>query len=91
MAEGLPLIATRTGGVPEYVDEDTALLIERDELAENLKKAILYLKENPDVRKHMSERAKIHSKNYDEAVYYRNFADLLHNITENNLENEDGA
>lgn len=80
MAEGLPLIATRTGGVPEYADKDTALLIERENLSDNLKKAILYLKENQDVREHMSDSARFHSKNYDEAVYYQNFVKTIREI-----------
>ena len=80
MAGGLPLIATKSGGVVEYVDKDTALLIERENLVENLKIAILYLKEHPDVRKHMSDRAKIQSKNFDEAVYYQNFAETIQDI-----------
>ena len=68
------------GGVMEYVDRDTALLIERENLVENLKISILYLKEHPDVRKHMSDRAKIQSKNFDEAVYYQNFAETIQDI-----------
>ena len=80
MAEGLPLIATKSGGVVEYVEKDTALLIERENLVENLKIAILYLKEHPDVRKHMSDRAKIQSKKFDEAVYYQNFAETIQDI-----------
>ena len=80
MAGGLPLIATKSGGVVEYVDSDTALLIERENLVENLKIAILYLKEHPDVRKHMSDRAKIQSKKFDEAVYYQNFAETIQDI-----------
>ena len=80
MAGGLPLIATKSGGVVEYVDKDTALLIERENLVENLKISILYLKEHPDVRKHMSDRAKIQSKKFDEAVYYQNFAETIQDI-----------
>ena len=80
MAGGLPLIATKSGGVVEYVEKDTALLIERENLVENLKIAILYLKEHPDVRKHMSDRAKIQSKKFDEAVYYQNFAETIQDI-----------
>ena len=80
MAGGLPLIATKSGGVVEYVDSDTALLIERENLVENLKIAILYLKEHPDVRKHMSDIAKIQSKKFDEAVYYQNFAETIQDI-----------
>ena len=37
MAEGLPLIATKSGGAMEYIDNSTALVIERENIAENLK------------------------------------------------------
>lgn len=86
MAEGLPLIVTKSGGVTEYVDKDTALLIERENIVENLKKAICYLKEYPDVRKRMSGNAKIRSKSYDEAVYYQNFVDMIFDTMEKNCD-----
>ena len=81
MAEGLPLIATKSGGVVEYVDKDTALLIERENVVEELQNAILYLKAHPEIRKRMSEQAKIRSKRYDEATYYRDFVKTIHEIT----------
>lgn len=84
MAEGLPLIATKTGGVTEYVDGDTALLIERENVVEKLQKAILYLKAHPEVRKQMSEKAKIGSGKYDEAIYYEGFVRTIFNIMEKN-------
>ena len=86
MAEGLPLIVTKSGGVTEYVDKDTALLIERENIVENLKKAICYMKEYPDVRKRMSGNAKIRSKSYDEAVYYQNFVDMIFDTMEKNCD-----
>lgn len=87
MAEGLPLIVTKSGGVTEYVDKDTALLIERENIVENLKKAICYMKEYPDVRKRMSGNAKIRSKSYDEAIYYENFVEIIDRIIDANRGN----
>lgn len=86
MAEGLPLIVTKSGGVTEYVDKDTALLIERKNIVENLKKAMIYLREHPDVRKQMSGNAKIRSKSYDEAIYYQNFVDMIFDTMEKNCD-----
>lgn len=80
MAGGLPLIVTKTGGVMEYVDSDTALLIERENVVEELQKAILYLKAHPEVRKQMSEKAKMESRKYDEAIYYENFVKTIQEI-----------
>jgi glycosyltransferase involved in cell wall biosynthesis len=48
MAYGTPVIASRSGAIPEIVDEDVGLLFEkgnRDELAEKIK--LLY--ENTDI------------------------------------------
>ena len=84
MAGGLPLIVTKTGGVMEYVDSDTALLIEREKVVEELQKAILYLKAHPEVRKQMSEKAKMESRKYSEAIYFENFVKIIDDIMENN-------
>ena len=82
MAEGLPLIATKSGGVREYVNEDTALLIERENVTEEIQNAILFLKAHPEVRKQMSEKAKLQSKKYDETLYYENFVKTIEEIEE---------
>ena len=84
MSEGLPLIATKSGGVVEYVDSDTALLIERENVVEELQNAILYLKAHPEVRKQMSEKAKMESRKYSEAIYFENFVKIIDDIMENN-------
>lgn len=69
MASGLPLIVTRSGGIPEAVDEKCAIILEKDnldELPNLLAKAIINLYENPERRKEMSnyavERSKLFSK-----------------------------
>lgn len=84
MAEGTPLIITRSGGMVEYVDSDTAMVIERENVVENLRQAILALQANPDVRKWMSENAQKRSRQYDEPIYYQNFVDLVEQILEEN-------
>lgn len=88
MAGGLPLIATRSGGATEYMDTSTALIIERENIVENLKEAIRYMKVHPEVRQQMSQAGKQHSQQYDETVYYENFAKLIHSIIDENRENE---
>ena len=49
MAERLPLIITRSGGAVEYVDDNAALIIERENIVENLRNAILYMQNHPEV------------------------------------------
>lgn len=82
MAEGLPLIATKSGGVTEYIDDSTALIIEKENVTQNLKKAICYMKEHPEVRKQMSENAKTQSEKYDEETYYKNFVKIVYEIAQ---------
>ena len=86
MAEGLPLIVTKSGGVTEYVDDSTALIIEKENVTENLKRAILYMKENPEVRRQMSENGKRQSRKYDEQVYYTDFVKTVYDIEQYNRE-----
>ena len=82
MAEGLPLIVTKSGGVVEYVDESTALIIGKENVVKNLRRAIWYMKEHSEVRKQMSENAKMNSKKYDETIYYKNFVEIINKMME---------
>ena len=84
MVEGLPTIVTNSGGMIEYVDEDATLIVERENLIANLKKAICYMKKNPEVRRQMSENAKIQSKKYNETIYYKNFVEMINKMMDEN-------
>ena len=84
MAYGIPTIVTNSGGMTEYVTEENALIIERDGIAENLKNAICYLKDNPELRNQMSKKAKIQSKKYGEETYYKNFVKTVYEIIKEN-------
>ena len=80
MAEGIPLIVTKSGGVEEYIDENTALIVEKYDIVKHLKKAICYMKEHSEVRKQMAENAKRQSIKYDEEIYYKNFLGVINEI-----------
>ena len=80
MAEGLPLVVTRSGGVVEYLDKDVALIIEQENVIQNLKDSILYMKYHPEIRKQMSENAKKRSIQYDEPMYYHNFVKVINEM-----------
>ena len=88
MAEGLPLIVTKSGGVVEYIDDTVALLIEKDNLIDNLKAAICHMEQHPEVRKQMSQNARAQSKKYDEVTYYKKFVDTIFNVIEENIHND---
>lgn len=66
MAVGLPLITTRSGGIPE-ICENAAIIVDRSQIIDNLIHNIELLYNNPQLRIKMSakslERAKYFSKN----------------------------
>ena len=84
MAEGIPLIVAKSGGVIEYVDDSTALMIEQENIVDNLKNAICYMKEHLEVRKQMSKNANIQSDKFNESIYYEEFCNLVVDIMERN-------
>lgn len=58
MAAGLPLIITRSGGMPELVDDQCAIVLEKDDiLSSQIARNIVYLYQNPGLRKEMSQHA----------------------------------
>ena len=73
-------MVTRSGGVVEYLDQDVALIIEQENVIQNLKESILYMKDHPEIRKQMSENAKKRSIQYDEPMYYRNFVKVINEM-----------
>ena len=76
----LPTLVTNSGGMTEYINENTTLIVEREDIVTNLKKEIMHLKEYPEVRRQMAENAKVQSKKYDETIYYRNFVEMIAEI-----------
>ena len=80
MAEGIPTIVTNSGGMREYINENTTLIVEREDIVTNLKKEIMHLKEYPEVRRQMAENAKVQSEKYDETIYYRDFVEIIDEI-----------
>jgi len=52
MACGLPVIAGRTGGIPAIISEENGILVE-PKVIEEIKTAILTLRDKPEVRKQM--------------------------------------
>lgn len=84
MSSGLPLIVTKSGGIPEIVDEECAYILEKDEkLIDNMAQKIDYLVENPNIRIKMGVHGKETSKKYGMEQYMINFYDLMKNIKEN--------
>ena len=80
-ATGTPLIATRVGGIPEYVGENTAILIDNDSnLVDNLSKEIDLLLNDQNKRKSMSENSIKHAQKFNTENYYLKFNNIINEI-----------
>lgn len=79
MAAGLPLITTRSGGIPE-ICEGVATIVKREHIVENLASAILNLYNHPEKRKQMSLASLERSKLFDKEIYAKNFFAALESI-----------
>lgn len=81
MATKTPLVISNSGGMVEYANRDVSIWVDRDDkMIENLKEAILLLKNDKkkyeEIRLNEYERAKEFSKEN----YYKNFCDLIEEI-----------
>lgn len=81
MAAGLPLITTESGGIPE-ICENVAYIIKRDDIVNNLTKAIIYLYNNPEICSKMSELSICKVQQFSKEKYASNFFKALDTIHE---------
>lgn len=79
MAAGLPLITTRSGGIPE-ICEGVATIVDRKEVVNNLVTAIIDLYEHPEKRKQMATEALERVKRFDKEIYVENFFAALEGL-----------
>jgi glycosyltransferase involved in cell wall biosynthesis len=76
MTAGLPLITTRSGGIPE-ICEGVATIVDKENIVDNLASAILDLYQHPEKRKAMSLASMERAKLFDKETYSRNFFKAL--------------
>lgn len=76
MAAGLPLITTRSGGIPE-ICEDVACIISRDNIIDNLTEAIVYLYNHPEERANMALQSTGRAQLFSKEKYADNFFKAL--------------
>lgn len=81
MAAGIPLIATRCGGIPE-ICENVSILIERDNICKNISDAISYVFENPQKVKEMAALAQNRSWKFDKDVFSMHYFQAIKKISE---------
>ena len=78
MAAGLPLITTISGGMVEYVNEDTSIQLPIDELLpENIANAIIELTENKKKREEMGRAGKERSRLFTKLKYYTDILEAV--------------
>ncbi|WP_448820815.1 glycosyltransferase family 4 protein [Cetobacterium sp.] len=77
-ASGLPLIITNSGGIPELVNEESAIIVNKEnDVINNLYKAMLFLLKNGEKRVFMGIEGRKNAEKYDRKYYYYNFIRLL--------------
>lgn len=77
-AAGIPLITTNSGGIPEYILAESASIIERDYLIDNLISAINNVLDHENIWKKKSLQQKEHVfRNYNVNKYYEQFVKAL--------------
>jgi glycosyltransferase involved in cell wall biosynthesis len=76
MAAGLPLITTRSGGIPE-ICEDVAYLINRENIVGNLTKTIVNLYNHPEIRTKISSRSFKRAQLFSKEKYAAHFFKAL--------------
>ena len=79
LAAGVPLITTRSGGIPE-ICEGVATIVERTDIVKNLTTAILDLYKNPGKRKQMAVKSIERAKLFDKESYSEKFFDALEHL-----------
>lgn len=76
LAVGLPLITTRSGGIPEICD-GIASIVDRNNINTNLTNAILNLYQHPEKRALMAKISLEHSKQFDKTLFANSFLKAL--------------
>lgn len=79
MAVGLPLITTRSGGIPE-ICEGVAQIVERNNIVNNLVSAILDLYNQPEKRQKMAKASIERAKLFDKETFSVNFFNAIEDI-----------
>jgi glycosyltransferase involved in cell wall biosynthesis len=77
-AVGLPIIATRRGGIPEEVTGESAILLDTDEnFVNHLATAIRELYQHPEKRKALGQAGLLHSQYFDKERFAKDFFEAL--------------
>ncbi len=77
MSQGLPVIASRIGGLPEVVEDGVTGLLFEPGNAKDLAKKLKFLWHNPDLCKKMGHAGRVKAvREYSNDVYYRRLTEV---------------
>lgn len=77
-AAGLPVVTTDSGGIPENITQECAIMVKRDNsFIQNLSLAIQELILSKEKRDKMGKAGSIHVEEYNFGQYYSDFIDIL--------------
>ena len=80
MMSGLPLIITKSGGMPEYADKKCSVQLPiNDELPRNIAEAIIELENSKEKRFEMVKAGKQRAKLFSKEKYYDGFVNIFIN------------
>lgn len=75
---GKALIVTNTGGAPEYVTKESAIVVTKEhDLEEQLQEQLLRIKHDISLKVSLEKEAKKRAENFTKEQYYNNFVSIL--------------
>ena len=78
MASGLPLIVTNSGGIPEYTNEESSIIIDNDNnIIGNIKAALEILIKDEKLRTKLANNGHIYAQQFNEKKYYDDFIKII--------------
>ena len=85
MAAGLPVVATRIGGIPETIDDNSSGLLVNPGDVNELAQAILRCARDPHLRRRMSEAGKTKAqRQFDSPKIARQFLEVAFSLSKQN-------
>ena len=79
LAAGKALIVTNTGGAPEYVADNSGIIVKKEEnLEKQLQDSILKVKNNNVLRNSLEDAAKNRAKLFTKEKYYSDFCNIIY-------------
>lgn len=82
MASRTALIITNSGGMPEYIDRDHSIVVERDgDIERNIAEGISRLAGNSELRRKFVEASFSYVQKFGQDEYYRKYKDIIRGLS----------